>query len=57
MNKTHTQYIKKIYRIIGEKLAPHFRKVGISANQITLSRIFFVLIGSILILNDDFLSK
>ena len=57
MNKTHTQYIKKIYRNIGEKLAPHFRKVGISANQITLSRIFFVLIGSILILNDDFLSK
>lgn len=57
MNKTHTQYIKKIYRIIGDKLAPHFRKVGISANQITLSRIFFVLIGSILILNDDFLSK
>lgn len=57
MKKTHTQYIKKIYRIIGEKLAPYFRKIGISANQITLSRIFFVSIGSILILNDDFFSK
>ena len=57
MKKTHTQYIKKIYRVIGDKLAPHFRKIGISANQITLARIFFVLIGSILILNNDFFSK
>jgi phosphatidylglycerophosphate synthase len=57
MKKIHTQYIKKIYRELGDYLSPYFKKIGISANQITLSRIVFVLFGSILILNDDILSK
>ncbi|MBD1154570.1 CDP-alcohol phosphatidyltransferase family protein [Pelagibacterales bacterium SAG-MED21] len=57
MKKIHTQYIKKFYREIGDFLAPHFTKYGISANQITLSRIFFVLFGSILILNNSFIAK
>lgn len=57
MKKIHTQYIKNFYREIGDFLAPHFKKHGISANQITISRIFFVFFGSILILNNSLVAK
>ena len=57
LEKKHTQYIKKLYRIVGNLLAPHIKIYGISANQITISRIFFVLTGSIFILYDNIIFK
>ena len=38
-------------------MAPHIKIYGISANQITISRIFFVLTGSIFILYDNIIFK
>jgi phosphatidylglycerophosphate synthase len=55
--KKHTQYIKKLYRIIGDLLAPYIKTCGISANQITISRILFVFMGSIFILFDNIIYK
>jgi phosphatidylglycerophosphate synthase len=57
MKKKHSQYIKNFYRIIGDCLAPYLKDLNISANQITISRIFFIFAGSILILNDDLAYK
>ena len=55
--KIHTQYIKILYRYIGDKISPKIKTFNISANQITLSRIFFVILGSLLILSDLLVSK
>lgn len=55
--KINTQYSKIFYRYIADKISPKLKRFNISANQITISRIFFVTFGSFLILSDALVSK
>lgn len=45
--KTHEQLIKDLYRYLAFKTAPNVVRIGISANQITILRIPFIILGSL----------
>ena len=43
--KYHTQYIKLFYRYLSEKISPLIIKANISANTLSISRIFIIILG------------
>ena len=52
--KYHTQYIKLFYRYLSEKIAPLIIKAKISANALSISRIFLSIISGILLLFENY---
>lgn len=52
--KYHTQYIKLFYRYLSELLLPVFIKLKISANSISISRIFLAIFGGLLLISNNF---
>lgn len=55
--KHHIQWIKVIYREFAQALAPSLKKLGVSANQITLSRLGFVAIACFYMQSDTLSSR
>ena len=52
--KYHTQYIKLFYRYLSEKISPLIINSNISANTLSVSRIFIVIFAGIFILIDNY---
>ena len=55
--KEHSQIIKKVYRVWAYYLARILKNSFISANHITISRLFLILVASICIVNEGYLLK
>ena len=55
--KEHSQIIKKVYRVWGYYLARMLKNTFISANHITISRLFLILAASVCILNESYFLK
>lgn len=55
--KTHGQYIKQIYRVMGYYLSEKLKNTSVTPNQITLSRILLVVLASLFILSDFYYLK
>ena len=52
--KYHSQFIKKVYRVWGHHLAQLLKGTSITANQVTLSRIFLIGAASLCILSGSY---
>ncbi|MDC0563154.1 CDP-alcohol phosphatidyltransferase family protein [Candidatus Pelagibacter ubique] len=52
--KYHTQYIKLFYRYLSEKISPLIIETNISANAISISRIFIAIFAGVLLLIENY---
>jgi phosphatidylglycerophosphate synthase len=52
--KYHTQYIKLFYRYLSEKISPLIIKANISANTLSISRIFIIILAGITLLTENY---